>query len=94
MKVHYLQQPEAAPAWMQEAACQYTDPDLFFASETGSGRISVLQAQQAVRVCRSCPVIAECLRWAFQVEDKHAVLGGMTPEQRTRLKKKVRGRAS
>lgn len=73
--------------WMDQASCQYVDPELFYQDD---GQLSQRKAEAAVKVCRHCPVIKECLQWAFRVDDQFGVLGGMTPRDRRRLKEKMR----
>jgi len=36
----------------------------------------------ALAICDSCPVRAQCRQWAEQIEDRDATLGGLTPDQR------------
>lgn len=68
---------------MASANCRTVDPDLFYPAETGKWNKFTVKA--AVQVCDRCPVIAECLKWAFEKEDAYGILGGTTPEQRTRI---------
>lgn len=42
--------------WMNQAECRNHDPELFFPKSD----MSTSGAQQALAVCRDCPVIAEC----------------------------------
>lgn len=72
-----------SPQWMSEAECRNSNPDLFYPSATG--RWSQRRIREALQVCRRCPVIADCLAWAFEMKDGHAILGGTTPDQRTRM---------
>jgi WhiB family redox-sensing transcriptional regulator len=66
--------------WLEQAACQHHDPDLFFpVSEVGPG---VAQIDDAKRVCRSCPVIAECLEWAVARAIPFGVWGGLSGDER------------
>lgn len=39
----------------------------------------------AVAVCDSCPVEAECLRWALATRQSFGVMGGKTPTERDRM---------
>ncbi|HEV2930751.1 MAG TPA: WhiB family transcriptional regulator [Propionibacteriaceae bacterium] len=67
--------------WWPAAACRDSDPELF--SPIGNGWNAMPQIAAAKAVCAVCPVRAECLAWAFQMRDDHAVLGGTTgPERR------------
>lgn len=57
-------------------------PDLWFPiSETG--RNSRAQSQEAVAICRHCPVKAACLTWAVEHDEK-GIWGGLTEQQRSR----------
>lgn len=79
--------------WWDDAAC--ADSDLPSASwtERGSGYWGgSLAHRQAIRVCRGCPVQADCLRAQMRYEasgpGRHArdgIFGGLTPEDRARL---------
>lgn len=72
--------------WRDSAACRSADPELFFATDTGR----FLHPREAIRVCRDCPVIADCLEWAIRSGDKFAILGGMTPRQRTDYRRRYK----
>lgn len=63
--------------WVDRAACrqQYVDPDWWFSE-------SQELTEAAVHICESCPVLDECRQWAFTSGDNHAVLGGMTAQER------------
>jgi WhiB family redox-sensing transcriptional regulator len=77
-----------APPWLAEAACVGEDPNLFFADQ---GKVfSGARTKAAIRVCQSCPVVRKCLAWALETGDGFAVLGGMTPQQRTRYRRELR----
>ena len=67
--------------WMARAHCQYADPELFYAV---NGKFNTPQIKTAIRICRDCPVINDCLNWACKTGDSFGILGGMTPQQRTR----------
>jgi WhiB family redox-sensing transcriptional regulator len=70
--------------WMSEALCLSADPDLFF-PEPGRDD-NPQRTQAALRVCRDCPVKADCLRWALETEQQWGVLGEKTASQRTRIR--------
>jgi WhiB family redox-sensing transcriptional regulator len=71
---------------MAKAQCRFVNPDLFYPSITG--RWSEKRIAAALKVCGKCPVTAECLAWAFETKDGHAILGGTTPDQRKTMKRK------
>ena len=69
----YVAQP-----WRKRAACAGLDPDLFFpAKNSGQGA-----AEDARRVCASCPVREDCLTDALDTFDHFGVRGGMSPKER------------
>ena len=64
--------------WAAYAACRDVDPDVFFpASEEDS--------TQGLRICRGCPVKAECLDWALETRVRYGIWGGATERDRRRL---------
>jgi len=68
----------APPPWTEEAACQYVDPDLWFA-----GRENWQRTRQAKKICATCPVRPECLEYALSIgEVRKGVWGGMAPKER------------
>lgn len=78
-----------AKAFLQQIADEpppcvtLNDPELFF--PTGWGFEHSFQIKMAKAVCRTCPLIAECLDFALETEDQHAILAGTTPEQRAAI---------
>jgi WhiB family redox-sensing transcriptional regulator len=54
---------------------------LWFADTARDMRVAVL-------ICRSCPVRTECLDWAVSTGQHEGVWGGMTPEERRRLRRR------
>ena len=55
------------------------DPELFFPTYSSE---SYFQEKQAKAVCRKCPHIADCLEFALETGDQHAILAGTTPHER------------
>jgi WhiB family redox-sensing transcriptional regulator len=69
----------AQNAWMDESLCSQIDPDLFF-PEQGESPV------EAKKVCRQCPVRAECLQAALdRGPEDFGVWGGTTRDQRRRM---------
>jgi WhiB family transcriptional regulator, redox-sensing transcriptional regulator len=60
--------------WMAEAVCASADPEQWF-PEKG------VSAHQAKRICATCPVIDECLRFALD-NDEIGVWGGTSQRER------------
>lgn len=43
--------------------------------------------QAAVRTCRTCPLIEACRDYAMTAGEEHGVWGGLTPNDRRKLRK-------
>lgn len=70
-------------SWESRAVCRGVDPEVFF----GPG---ALQARKAKRICRSCPVVSECLAFALNHRIWHGVWGGLTERERRRVLRRFR----
>lgn len=68
-------------SWYEQAACKDADTSLFFA-ERGQNR----QVAEAKAICAACPVVHDCLTEALKIADMPGVWGGLTFEQRKRLR--------
>ncbi len=73
------------PSWMGAALCAQVDPELFFPHPSGSPRA-------AKRVCAACPVTAQCLDHALELEAQGVavcgVWGGTTEVQRRTMRRR------
>ena len=81
--------------WWSLAACQSADPELFFPI-SGTGP-ALGQVARAKAVCAACSVRSDCLRYALSAGPLQGVWGGLTEEERRRLRQreaKARLRAS
>ena len=72
--------------WRFEAACLSHDPELFF--PIGDSGPAVDQVEAAKAVCRTCPVIKECLEWALDTGQDAGVWGGMSEQERLALRRR------
>jgi WhiB family transcriptional regulator, redox-sensing transcriptional regulator len=72
--------------WRHHAACRDEDPELFF--PIGSSGPASRQIDQAKQVCRRCPVVTDCLRWALETGQEGGVWGGTSEEERRALKRR------
>jgi WhiB family redox-sensing transcriptional regulator len=70
--------------WRDGAACRHRDPELFFPE--GTVGPALLQADQAKRVCQSCPVRTSCLDFALRHGLGFGIWGGVTGEERRTLR--------
>lgn len=67
--------PVGERPWIERKACLNCDPGVFFV-RTGEN------ANQAKRICRSCPVRRECLDWALAAKPWGGIYGGMSEKER------------
>lgn len=70
------------PEWQELALCAQTDPEAFY-PDRGSN------AAPAKRICRRCDVRQECLEDALAKDDQYGVRGGLSENERKRLKRKA-----
>ena len=64
--------------WQERALCAQTDPESFYPEKGGSTR-------EAKRVCMTCEVMGECLRFALDNNERFGVWGGLTERERRKL---------
>ena len=64
-------------AWVDDALCAQTDPEIFFPAKGTA-------TKAAVRICGTCLVRPQCLTEALAGEPSWGLWGGMTPQQRAR----------
>lgn len=72
--------------WRHHAACRGVDPETFFPIARRGTPAYDVDVLHAKRVCRRCPVVAECLTSALDRGDDDAVIGGTTPDERRLLR--------
>jgi WhiB family transcriptional regulator, redox-sensing transcriptional regulator len=81
--------PGVAPmrerTWRDRAACRRrgVDPEVFFPEKGGSAR-------PAKRICRQCPVRADCLAYAIATRQQFGIWGGLSQRERQRLRERPR----
>jgi WhiB family redox-sensing transcriptional regulator len=68
--------------WLERASCRGRDQSWWFAP------LDSFEAQTARAVCRSCPVRAQCLDEALELEGEHAygIRAALDPAQRRALR--------
>lgn len=71
--------------WRALAACRNTDPALFF--PIGTTGPAVEQINSAKEVCKQCPAREPCLAFAMNTRQDSGVWGGMTEDERHRLRR-------
>lgn len=65
-------------AWWDQAACAGTNPIMWF-PDNGA------PSPDALTICQSCPVKAECLQDALETRDEFGIRGGLYPRARRAL---------
>ncbi|MEU0950303.1 WhiB family transcriptional regulator [Streptomyces canus] len=73
--------------WRHNAVCKDEDPELFF--PIGNTGPSLLQIEEAKAVCRRCPVMEQCLQWAFESGQDSGVWGGLSEDERRSMKRRA-----
>lgn len=73
------------PAWMEQALCARSDPELFYPEMGQKGKGT---SRAAKAVCARCPVRQPCLERALRTETpstRYGVWGGLSPNEREAL---------
>lgn len=73
---------QTLPTWMDDAACADKAGDLWYEDNP---RYSV----DAKAICKECPAVAICLRWAIDTNESWGVWGGLTAKERDNLVRRV-----
>ena len=69
----------SVPVWTKDAVCASSPwPDRWFSENAHD--VDVAKAY-----CESCPVKAECLQRALDVQEEFGIFGGLTPQERRDL---------
>jgi WhiB family transcriptional regulator, redox-sensing transcriptional regulator len=66
--------------WTDRAACRGTDTEIFFPANPD-------EEAEALSICATCPVRAQCLDYAVRNRETYGIWGGTTPEQRRRIRR-------
>ncbi|WP_231983385.1 WhiB family transcriptional regulator [Mycobacterium sp. 852002-51961_SCH5331710] len=75
-------QPASDFNWQSHARCRGLPTEMFFASDGERGQLRAASEERAKRVCRSCPVQRDCLRYAVVSVEAWGVWGATTPRER------------
>ena len=67
--------------WRDEANCLTVDPEIFFPVKGGS-------TVDAKKICDSCEVKVECLGYALQNNERFGVWGGLSDEERRKMRRR------
>lgn len=71
--------------WESQAACLDDDPENWFPHTMTMPRT----VQDAIEVCGWCPVRLDCLTVAIRDKHEHGIWGGLLPEQRKTLARRL-----
>ena len=71
--------------WRGRSSCVDSDPEVFF--PIGSTGAALDQIEAARRICTNCLVSHECLEFALATNQEAGIWGGMTEEERRKLRK-------
>lgn len=75
--------------WIADAACRSESAELFDKGDTSAERgQTVAIRDDAKKVCGRCAVQVACLDWAVASGETHGIWGGMTTDERTKLRRK------
>jgi WhiB family redox-sensing transcriptional regulator len=66
--------------------CTDEDPELFFAGHDTQQNERNVRIAKAV--CRDCPLIFACHEFALETNDQFAILGGKTPNERSKAQER------
>ncbi len=72
------------PTWRNRASCRFSNPELFFPSDSTGVAIEEIKAAKAV--CQACQVRGECLHFALETNQEAGIWGGTTEDERRRLR--------
>ena len=72
--------------WRHRASCDGEDTSWWFPDKTGACNPATARA---VAICKTCPVQQACLTHAQELPEHHGIWGGLTPEQRRGLRRRV-----
>lgn len=69
--------------WRRYAACRGRDPGIWFPLTNNAAA-----TKDAKRICRGCPVRAECLRHALEFCEQFGVWGGLNERELRALRRR------
>ena len=71
--------------WQLFAACRGMDVDIFYHPWGERSRRRVDRIDRAKKICRQCPVILECAKYALEAREPYGVWGGLSEDDRVDL---------
>lgn len=76
-----------AGRWRRRAACRDMGPELFFPAGERTEE-AAKQVAEAKSVCAQCGVRLHCLTYALVANPEDGIWGGLTPSERTTLRRR------
>jgi hypothetical protein len=73
--------------FQRQPACRDKDPELFF--PVGTSPAALFRADQARRICFSCPLLEACADQAMARREEHGIWGGLDESDRRWLRRRV-----
>jgi WhiB family redox-sensing transcriptional regulator len=71
--------------WLDEAACLGQGADLFYSDEVFTPETKKVIAK-AKMFCKSCPVVADCLQYAINNDERFGVWGSFSAKERSSIR--------
>ncbi|MDO3400282.1 WhiB family transcriptional regulator [Mycolicibacterium neoaurum] len=71
--------------WQRYGLCRNVGTKMFFGAEIEDPPVRARRIAQAKRLCRRCPVAAECLNHALTHSERHGIWGGLTTRERRKV---------
>jgi len=84
----------AEMSWEAHAACRGDAAALFFAPEGEQRAERELREKAAKAICAGCPVRRQCLSCALRADIRDGIWGGLTEDERRRLRRNPARRRS
>jgi WhiB family redox-sensing transcriptional regulator len=78
--------------WMRRAACKGQPDAIFFPDHEEDGE--QFDYTTARHICAGCPVRAECLAYAVELNVRHGMFAGLIPAERANLRRQRRDRVA
>lgn len=72
-------------SWEEEALCKNVSTEIFFSYHKSD-------IEKAKKTCSKCPVREECLLFAVNHNIFYGIYGGLDPEERKRVKRRMERR--
>jgi WhiB family transcriptional regulator, redox-sensing transcriptional regulator len=73
--------------WQMHAECRDVDGSLFFHPDNERGAARENRLVAAKTVCGQCAVREECLEYALESGERHGIWGGLSEDERTRVRR-------